>query len=51
MLRGSLGAVAAAALAGGPALTAFGLEVGTPARPMLAASALRPTLCGALGPQ
>src|SRR5579872_7482539 len=37
MLRGSLGAVAAAALAGGSAaLTAFGLEVGRPARPMLA---------------
>jgi DNA ligase-1 len=40
MLRGSLGAVAAAALAGGrPALAAFGLEVGRPVRPMLAASA------------
>jgi ATP-dependent DNA ligase I len=40
MLRGSLGAVAAAALAGGtPALQAFGLEVGQPVRPMLAASA------------
>ena len=40
MLRGSLGAVAAAALAGGSgALTAFGLEVGRPVRPMLASSA------------
>jgi ATP-dependent DNA ligase I len=40
MLRGSLGAVAAAALAGGrDALGAFGLEVGRPVRPMLAASA------------
>jgi len=40
MLRGSLGAVAAAALAGGSAaLAAFGLEVGRPVRPMLAASA------------
>jgi ATP-dependent DNA ligase I len=40
MLRGSLGAVAAAALAGGTsALAAFGLEVGRPVRPMLAASA------------
>jgi ATP-dependent DNA ligase I len=40
MLRGSLGAVAAAALAGGrDALHAFGLEVGRPVRPMLAASA------------
>ncbi len=40
MLRGSLGAVAAAALAGGSAaLHAFGLEVGCPVRPMLAASA------------
>jgi ATP-dependent DNA ligase I len=40
MLRGSLGPVAAAALAGGTeALTAFGLEVGQPVRPMLAASA------------
>ncbi len=47
MLRGSLGAVAAAALAGGsPALTAFGLEVGSPVRPMLAASA--PTVEDAL---
>jgi ATP-dependent DNA ligase I len=43
MLRGALGAVAAAALAGGAggadALAAFGLEVGRPVRPMLAASA------------
>jgi ATP-dependent DNA ligase I len=40
MLRGSLGVVAAAALAGGsPALAAFGLEVGRPVRPMLAAAA------------
>jgi ATP-dependent DNA ligase I len=40
MLRGSLGAVAAAALAGGrDALATFGLEVGRPVRPMLAASA------------
>ena len=40
MLRGSLGAVAAAALAGGSAaLAGFGLEVGRPVRPMLAASA------------
>jgi DNA ligase-1 len=40
MMRGSLGAVAAAALAGGrDALHAFGLEVGRPVRPMLAASA------------
>src|SRR3984885_3159726 len=40
MLRGSLGVVAAAALAGGSeALGAFGLEVGRPVRPMLAASA------------
>jgi ATP-dependent DNA ligase I len=40
MLRGSLGAVAAAALAGGRgALHAFRLEVGRPVRPMLAASA------------
>src|SRR5260370_24538265 len=40
MLRGSLGAVAAAALAGGSAaLKEFGLEVGRPLRPMLAASA------------
>ena len=47
MLRGSLGAVAAAALSGGSeALGAFGLEVGRPVRPMLAASA--PTLADAL---
>ena len=47
MLRGSLGAVAAAALAGGsPALSSFGLEVGSPVRPMLAASA--PTIEDAL---
>jgi ATP-dependent DNA ligase I len=40
MLRGSLGPVAAAALAGGvEALEEFGLEVGQPVRPMLAASA------------
>jgi len=40
MLRGSLGAVAAVALAGGSrALHTFGLEVGRPVRPMLAASA------------
>jgi DNA ligase-1 len=40
MLRGSLGAVAAAAMAGGrDAMAAFGLEVGRPVRPMLAASA------------
>ncbi|WP_055585165.1 ATP-dependent DNA ligase [Peterkaempfera griseoplana] len=40
MFRGSARAVAAAALAGGaPALRAFGLEVGRPVRPMLAASA------------
>ena len=40
MMRGSLGAVAAAAMAGGrDALRAFGLEVGRPVRPMLAASA------------
>jgi DNA ligase-1 len=40
MLHGSLGVVAAAALAGGSAaLGAFGLEVGRPVRPMLAASA------------
>jgi len=40
MLRGSLSPVAAAALAGGvSALEAFGLEVGQPVRPMLAASA------------
>src|SRR2546423_1924746 len=47
MLRGSLGVVAAAALSGGSeALGAFGLEVGRPVRPMLAASA--PTLADAL---
>jgi DNA ligase-1 len=47
MLRGSLGAVAAAALSGGSAaLGAFGLEVGRPVRPMLAASA--PTIAEAL---
>ena len=40
MLRGSLGAVAAAALSGGTAaLGEFGLEVGRPVRPMLASSA------------
>ncbi len=40
MLRGSLGAVAAAAVAGGSeALRAFGLEIGRPVQPMLAASA------------
>jgi DNA ligase-1 len=40
MLRGSLGAVAAAALGGGSeALAEFGLEVGRPLRPMLASSA------------
>ncbi|GAA0686695.1 ATP-dependent DNA ligase [Kitasatospora atroaurantiaca] len=40
MFRGSARAVAAAALEGGaPALHAFGLEVGRPVRPMLAASA------------
>jgi len=40
MLRGSLGPVAAAALSGGvAALRSFGLEVGQPVRPMLAASA------------
>src|SRR5689334_1368588 len=40
MLRGSLGAVASAALSGGSeALAGFGLEVGRPVRPMLAASA------------
>jgi ATP-dependent DNA ligase I len=47
MLRGSLGVVAAAALSGGSeALGAFGLEVGRPVRPMLAASA--PTIEDAL---
>jgi DNA ligase-1 len=44
MLRGSLGVVAAAALSGGS--EAFGLEIGRPVRPMLAASA--PTLADAL---
>ncbi|MFB7667259.1 ATP-dependent DNA ligase [Kitasatospora sp. NPDC056138] len=40
MFRGSARAVAAAALSGGaPALRAFGLELGRPVRPMLAASA------------
>ncbi|GAA2248696.1 ATP-dependent DNA ligase [Kitasatospora cystarginea] len=40
MFRGSARAVAAAALSGGaPALRAFGLRVGRPVRPMLAASA------------
>ena len=40
MLRGDLGAVAAAALAGGvEALAAFRLEVGRPVRPMLASPA------------
>lgn len=48
MLRGSLGPVAAAALAGGAgALEDFGLEVGQPVRPMLAASA--PTMEDAFG--
>jgi ATP-dependent DNA ligase I len=47
MLRGSLGAVAAAALSGGSAaLGAFGLEVGRPVRPMLASSAA--SISGAL---
>jgi ATP-dependent DNA ligase I len=47
MLRGSLGVVAAAALSGGrAALAAFGLEVGRPVRPMLAASA--PSITDAL---
>jgi DNA ligase-1 len=47
MLRGSLGAVAAAALSGGSAaLGEFGLEVGRPVRPMLAASAA--SISGAL---
>ena len=53
MLRGSLGAVAAAALAGGrEALGTFGLEVGRPVRPMLAASAasLSEALAKAGGP-
>jgi ATP-dependent DNA ligase I len=40
MFHGSLGSVAAAALAGGKdALLGFGLEIGRPVRPMLAASA------------
>jgi ATP-dependent DNA ligase I len=40
MLRGTLGPVAAAALSGGAAaLRGFGLQVGQPVRPMLAASA------------
>jgi DNA ligase-1 len=40
MFRGSAAAVAAAALSGGAAsLRAFGLEIGRPVRPMLAASA------------
>jgi DNA ligase-1 len=40
MLRGDLGAVARAALAGGvPALAAVGLEVGRPLQPMLASTA------------
>ena len=48
MLRGSLGPVAAAALAGGvPALEGFGLEAGQPVRPMLAASAA--TMADAFG--
>jgi DNA ligase-1 len=48
MLRGSLGPVAAAALAGGVSgLSSFGLEVGQPVRPMLAASA--PTMEDAFG--
>ncbi len=47
MLRGSLGAVAAAALSGGSsALGSFGLEVGRPVRPMLASSA--PSIADAL---
>jgi ATP-dependent DNA ligase I len=47
MLRGSLGPVAAAALSGGAdALRGFGLEVGQPVRPMLAASA--PSIADAL---
>ncbi len=47
MLRGSLGVVASAALSGGSAaLGAFGLQVGRPVRPMLAASA--PTIADAL---
>jgi DNA ligase-1 len=48
MLRGSLGPVAAAAVAGGVSgLVSFGLEVGQPVRPMLAASA--PSLEEAFG--
>jgi ATP-dependent DNA ligase I len=47
MLRGSLAQVAAAALSGGvTALRGFGLQVGQPVRPMLAASA--PTIADAL---
>jgi DNA ligase 1 len=47
MLRGATGPVAVAALtAGAPAVEAFGLTVGQPIRPMLAASA--PDLPGAL---
>jgi DNA ligase-1 len=47
MLRGSLGAVAAAALSGGSAaLGEFGLEVGRAVRPMLASSAA--SISGAL---
>jgi len=47
MLRGSLGPVAAAALSGGvDALRGFGLQVGQPVRPMLAASA--PSIADAL---
>jgi ATP-dependent DNA ligase I len=47
MLHGALGAVAGAALAGGSeALRGFGLEIGRPVRPMLAASAA--TLADAL---
>ena len=53
MLRGSLGVVAAAALSGGSAaLAGFGLEVGRPVRPMLAASApsIEDALAKAAGP-
>jgi len=47
MLRGSLPAVAGAALSGGTAaLSGFGLQVGRPLKPMLAASA--PTMADAL---
>jgi DNA ligase-1 len=47
MLRGSLPAVAGAALSGGSdALAGFGLQVGQPLKPMLAASA--PTIADAL---